>query len=70
MEFNTQTSGETLFLGESLGKHLISGDIVLLFGDLGAGKTTFIQGVCRGLGLAKGEYIRSPSFTLINEYPG
>ena len=46
------------------------GDIVLLFGDLGAGKTTLTQGICQGLGLNKGEYIRSPTFTLVNLYQG
>ena len=46
------------------------GDIVLLFGDLGAGKTTLTQGICQGLGLGKGEYIRSPTFTLVNLYQG
>ena len=46
------------------------GDIVLLFGDLGVGKTTLTQGICQGLGLDKGEYIRSPTFTLVNLYQG
>jgi tRNA threonylcarbamoyladenosine biosynthesis protein TsaE len=66
----TKTREETLTLGERLGKCLKPGDIVLLFGDLGAGKTTFTQGICNGLGLPGGEYIRSPTFTLINEYQG
>jgi len=66
--FATNASGETLTLGENIGKCLKPGDIVLLFGDLGAGKTTLTQGICKGLGLQKGEYIRSPTFTLINEY--
>lgn len=70
MTLFTKTPEETLILGENLGKNLESGDIVLLFGDLGAGKTTFTQGICHGLGLPKGEYIRSPTFTLINEYQG
>ena len=61
---------ETLQIGKSLGSSLEPGDIVLLFGDLGAGKTRFTQGVCYGLGLAKDYYIRSPTFTLINEYSG
>jgi tRNA threonylcarbamoyladenosine biosynthesis protein TsaE len=66
----TKTPEETLVLGNNLGKCLGPGDIVLLFGDLGAGKTTFTQGICQGLGLPEGEYIRSPTFTLINEYQG
>ena len=61
---------ETLQLGKSLGSSLAAGDIILLFGDLGAGKTHFTQGICYGLELDKDFYIRSPTFTLINEYPG
>ena len=61
---------ETLQLGKSLGSSLIPGDIILLNGDLGAGKTHLTQGICYGMGLDKGSYIRSPTFTLINEYQG
>lgn len=61
---------ETLQLGKSLSSSLTAGDIVLLFGDLGAGKTHLTQGICYGLELDKDSYIRSPTFTLINEYPG
>lgn len=67
-QFTTNNPEETLRLGENLGKELIQGDIVLLFGDLGAGKTLLTQGIVRGLGVKENEYIRSPSFTLINEY--
>jgi tRNA threonylcarbamoyladenosine biosynthesis protein TsaE len=68
MKVVSHSPEETLKLGEILGSQLVPGDIVLLFGDLGAGKTTFTQGITRGLGMAKNEYIRSPTFTLINEY--
>ncbi|MBT6409043.1 MAG: tRNA (adenosine(37)-N6)-threonylcarbamoyltransferase complex ATPase subunit type 1 TsaE [Nitrospina sp.] len=61
---------DTLQLGKSLGISLGAGDIILLFGDLGAGKTCFTQGICYGLELDKASYIRSPTFTLINEYQG
>ena len=60
---------ETLELGKKLGAKLIAGDLVLLFGDLGAGKTCLTQGICLGAGLDSNAYIRSPTFTLINEYP-
>lgn len=70
MKLTTYNHEETLAFGERLGRCLKSGDIVLLFGDLGAGKTTLTLGLCRGLGLAKDEYIRSPTFTLVNEYQG
>ncbi|MBI4665662.1 MAG: tRNA (adenosine(37)-N6)-threonylcarbamoyltransferase complex ATPase subunit type 1 TsaE [Nitrospinae bacterium] len=52
-----------------MGNVLKTGDIVLLEGDLGAGKTVLTQGVCRGLGLPKAVIVRSPTFTLINDYP-
>ena len=70
MKISTDSHEKTLILGDQLGKCLKPGDIVLLFGDLGAGKTTLTQGICLGLGLNKGEYIRSPTFTLVNEYLG
>ena len=70
MKKTSNSQEETIQLGQSLGNSLIPGDIILLFGDLGAGKTRLTQGICNGLGLDKGFYIRSPTFTLINEYPG
>ena len=66
----TQNANETLQLGEALGAKLIPGDLVLLFGDLGVGKTCLTQGICLGAGLENNAYIRSPTFTLINEYKG
>ncbi len=53
-------------LGVTLGKILPAGSVILLEGDLGAGKTTFVQGLGKGLGIT--ESIVSPTFTLINEY--
>jgi tRNA threonylcarbamoyladenosine biosynthesis protein TsaE len=41
-----------------------------LIGELGSGKTMFVQGLARGLGVPEGFYVTSPSFTLVNEYPG
>ena len=70
MKLSTHNHEKTLAFGEQLGRCLKPGDIVLLFGDLGAGKTTLTQGICHGLGLDKGEYIRSPTFTLVNSYLG
>ena len=70
MKITTHNHEETLAFGKRLGQYLQPGDIVLLFGDLGAGKTTLTQGLCHGLGLAEDEYIRSPTFTLVNEYRG
>ncbi len=70
IQFTTHTSEETLNLGKRIGQHLEAGDIVFLFGDLGAGKTTLTQGMARGLGVSGDEYVRSPTFTLVNEYQG
>ena len=56
----------TIALGEMVGKNLRPGDILLLEGDLGAGKTTFAQGAAKGLGVD--EFVNSPTFVIINEY--
>lgn len=58
---------QTRRLGAHLGRLLGSGDLVLLEGDFGAGKTTFTQGIAEGLGI-DARYVNSPTFTLINEY--
>jgi len=70
VKISTDNHEKTLEFGEKLGQFLKPGDVVLLFGDLSAGKTTLTQGVCRGLGVKQEEYIRSPTFTLINIYQG
>ncbi len=62
----THSTEETLALGKTFSSELAPGSIVCLFGKLGSGKTTFIRGVCEGLG-AK-DLVTSPTFTLINEY--
>ncbi len=61
---------ETLRIGEVIGEKLQPGDIVALIGELGAGKTCLTQGLARGLGVTSEWRITSPTFTLINEYPG
>ncbi len=70
VHFLTSCPEETRRLGEILGRHLKKGDVVALRGDLGAGKTCFVQGIARGLGVPEEEYVRSPSFVIINEYRG
>jgi tRNA threonylcarbamoyladenosine biosynthesis protein TsaE len=60
---------QTRRLGAHLGKLLRPGDVVLLEGEFGSGKTTFTQGIARGLGIDS-RYVNSPTFTLINEYKG
>lgn len=68
IQFETHSTNDTLILGEKIGRHLETGDIIFLFGELGAGKTTLTQGITKGLGVAKEEYVRSPTFTLVNQY--
>lgn len=53
--------------GRSFGRSLPAGSVLLLAGDLGSGKTTFVQGIAVGLGVT--DAVVSPTFTLINEYP-
>jgi tRNA threonylcarbamoyladenosine biosynthesis protein TsaE len=64
----TNTPAETEAAGEVLGRRLRQGDIVLLTGELGAGKTTFVRGVTRGAG--SGAPVASPTFQLVRVYPG
>lgn len=61
---------ETFQLGRDLAKGACSGDIFALWGELGAGKTTFTRGFARGLGVPENIPITSPTFTLVNEYDG
>lgn len=57
-------------LGACLGQQAQSGDVIACCGALGAGKTTFIQGFAAGLAIHTAEYVRSPTFTLMNQYEG
>jgi tRNA threonylcarbamoyladenosine biosynthesis protein TsaE len=67
-EVRTATAEETREVGEAVASLLRSRDAVMLTGELGAGKTTFAQGVARGLGIE--EPVVSPTFTLVKEYSG
>jgi tRNA threonylcarbamoyladenosine biosynthesis protein TsaE len=70
MPASHQTSGpeETEAIGAGLAKGLVPGDVVLLEGDLGAGKTTFVRGAARALGVTVA--VTSPTFTIGQRYPG
>jgi tRNA threonylcarbamoyladenosine biosynthesis protein TsaE len=57
-------------LAERLGGALRVGDALALVGPLGAGKTTFVQGLARGAGVAPDRHVASPTFALVNEHPG
>lgn len=65
----TASEEETSQVGESLAAELRPGDVVLLYGQLGAGKTAFVRGMARGLGASPDE-VSSPTFTLVQEYAG
>ena len=68
--FTTHSAEETTELGRRLAAELKPGRIVLLRGDLGAGKTTLVKGIAEGFQAAKAEDVTSPTFTLIHEYRG
>jgi tRNA threonylcarbamoyladenosine biosynthesis protein TsaE len=65
----TTSEDQTVQAGEQLGASLQPGDVVLLSGELGAGKTAFVRGLARGLG-SSADDVSSPTFTLIQEYSG
>ena len=66
MEFTTNSANETKRLGKTLASDLVGGEVFALSGELGSGKTTFVQGFAEGLGL-KGRII-SPTFILMRKY--
>lgn len=66
----SESPESTARIGKIIGGMLAKGDVVALIGELGAGKTCLTQGIARGLGVPECYEITSPTFTLINEYPG
>ncbi|MCU0641255.1 MAG: tRNA (adenosine(37)-N6)-threonylcarbamoyltransferase complex ATPase subunit type 1 TsaE [Candidatus Margulisbacteria bacterium] len=68
VKFSTTGAEETVELGRRIGAVLKANDVVALTGELGAGKTTLIQGIARGLGVK--DHVTSPTFIIINEYQG
>ena len=66
--WRTQSEEETIALGRELATLLPSRGVVLLVGDLGAGKTTLVKGIVSGFGAADPEEVSSPTFTLIHQY--
>ncbi len=65
----SKRSEQTLHLGEQMGKNISKGTCIALNGELGAGKTTFVQGFAKGMGVSEKYYITSPTYNIINEYP-
>ena len=68
MEFESNSYEETQKFAEKFSKTLKAGDVLCMYGDLGVGKTAFVQGLAKGLGID--EPITSPTFTIVNEYSG
>lgn len=72
VEYDTVTGSpdDTRALGRRLGRLLGGGEILGLSGDLGSGKTCFVHGLAEGLDVGGDSWVRSPTFTLVNEYEG
>lgn len=66
--YKSSSPEETIELGKKLGERLHGGDIIAFRGGLGAGKTTMTRGIALGMGLS--DDVSSPTFALVNEYPG
>ena len=70
IKITTRSPEDTRRLGEIIGRHIDQKTTISLSGDLGAGKTVFVQGLARGLDVSPEYYVTSPTYTLVNEYPG
>jgi tRNA threonylcarbamoyladenosine biosynthesis protein TsaE len=68
LEFETHSDEETQALGRQLAEMLPERGVILLIGELGAGKTTLAKGIVEGRGVARAEDVSSPTFTLMHEY--
>ena len=69
-EFHTHSADETITAGRLLGNFLQPGQMIVLRGDLGAGKTTLVKGIAEAFDAALQEDVTSPTFTLVHEYRG
>ena len=68
MEYITANERETEALGAAFGAKIADGSVVAMYGDLGAGKTAFVRGMAKGMGIDA--RVNSPTFTIVNEYIG
>lgn len=68
MKYISNSCEETKRIAADIANTLKGGDVLCMYGDLGAGKTAFVQGLASGLGIT--EYITSPTFTIVNQYEG
>ena len=70
MEVVTKSLKETQKFAVEFSKKLKASDVIALVGELGAGKTSFVQGLAEGIGVKKDYYVNSPTFTILNIYEG
>ncbi len=70
LQVTTTSLEQTIALGKAIGTGIEAGLVITLDGDLASGKTAFVQGLAAGLEVPGEYYVTSPSYTLINEYPG
>ena len=68
MKLISRSAKQTQKIGAEFAKKLVAPAFIGLKGDLGSGKTTFVQGMARGLGINPNHYVNSPTFTMVNEY--
>ncbi len=68
MQYISHSEEETEKIGAEFARGLSAGSVVAMYGDLGAGKTAFVRGMAKGLGIDS--MVNSPTFTIVNEYPG
>lgn len=66
--YTSNCEADTEAIGAEFARDLPKGSVIAMYGDLGAGKTAFVRGMARGLGL--NAHVNSPTFTIVNEYPG
>lgn len=66
--YSSSSEAETIQLGAGFAQRLVNGDVVAFYGELGAGKTEFIKGICEGMGVE--EIVASPTYTIVNQYTG
>ena len=69
-KYITKSRDETIALGARIARRLKPGTVIALIGELGSGKTTFVKGLAKGLGVKNSRYVNSPSFVIIKEYKG
>ena len=70
INLTTHSPEDAHYLGKIIGTRIAAGTVIALTGELGSGKTAMVQGLAQGLDVPKDYYVTSPTYTLINEYPG